>query len=102
MPKVVNIEPGTKLGLKEHNKACQCNRVYVVEKIRMLECRDCGKIIDAFDFMLREAKIQKAITFSTSHLRRVKKELELEVEELTNKKRHLKAFILNNNPETSA
>lgn len=33
----------------------RCKRVHVVEKLRMLECQDCKRTIDPFDYVMRWA-----------------------------------------------
>ena len=33
----------------------RCKRVYVVEKTRMLECQDCKRTLDPFDYLMRWA-----------------------------------------------
>ena len=93
MADVINLSSSLRLKPKRSSKFCRCNRVFVVEDTRMLECQSCGKIIDPFDFLMKEAKQQQLFVFEVSHLKNERDRLQKEVGELKQVKRNLKAQV---------
>jgi len=59
----------------------------------MLQCQSCEKIIDPFDFLMREAKQQQSFVFQVGHLKHERDQLHKEVEELKRVRRNLKAQV---------
>ena len=93
MSDVIDLSRTTKLTPKRKTGFCRCARVFVVEQTRMLECQDCGKVIDPFDFMMQEAKKQNSHVYQISHLKHEKEKLIDEVEDLKRQRRNLKAQV---------
>lgn len=93
MSDVINLASSLRLEPKRSEKFCRCARVFVVEDTRMLECQSCGKIIDPFDFLMKEARQQQSFVFEVSHLKNERKRLEKEVDDLKRIRRNLKSQV---------
>lgn len=57
---IVSFHPGETppLTVKPNREYCagRCRRVFVVEKTRTLQCRDCKRIIEPFDYLMQRAQ----------------------------------------------
>lgn len=75
------------------NYGCFHRSVYVVEDTRMLECQQCSKVIDPFEYLMDRAKQNHRHDMVRESLKRESKRLEGEVEELKRQKRNLQAQV---------
>ena len=93
--KIIDFNP-SRLPLKpKKNKFCQHRYVWVVEKTRMLTCRDCEADIEPFDFVLEWANSGAILNNNRKWLLNEKKRLQARVVELKREERNTKARIRN-------
>ncbi|MER2492333.1 hypothetical protein [Catenovulum sediminis] len=90
---VIDFKHQVRLTPKKAFHACMHSAVFVVEHSRNLECRKCGKVIDPFDFLLKEAQKQQNTIFDIRGLISEKEKLSQEVEGLKSEKRNIQAQI---------
>ena len=91
---VVDFSVGQDLKKKprEYN-FCRCNQVLVNDHTRMLECQHCGKVIDPFDYIWRQANNQERNVFAVRHKKDEIKKFNDEIEELKRVKRNLQGQV---------
>lgn len=88
---IIQLTPKEKREFKQRFKTqkakyCKHHVILVDEKTRMLECEDCGAMIEPFDYMLRLAQQEENI-FSERTM------LKYEVQELRKERDTLKAAV---------
>ncbi len=81
------LKPNEKFG------RCRCRLFYVDNYSRTLECRECGKVSDPFDFLMKEATHQQNTVFDISHMKEEQKRLKTDIEELKRVKCNLQAQV---------
>ena len=67
---------------QKDGRPCGHNRVFVVGKKRCLECRDCGQVIDAFDFLMRQANEDLHVIWAKERLSQEADQLRREINRL--------------------
>jgi len=79
--------------VKSYSRGCSHTAITLDEHRRQIECQDCGKVFEAFDYLFAWANGQQRIVW---HLRSVEnevKQLEEKVEELKRVKSNLQAQV---------
>jgi len=87
--KIIDLSTKMRLEPRKGKRGCLCGSVYVCEHTRMLECQTCGKVIDPFDFMLKEARSQQNAVWGIKNLRNEHEKLDLAVSQLKKDKNNL-------------
>ena len=94
--KIIKFDP-SRLPLRtvKNNKFCNHHYVYILERERMLKCRDCGSIINPFDFVWEWAISGEIIKNNRKWLLKEVKRLREKVDELKREERNTKARLRN-------
>tara|TARA_R110000850_G_scaffold269167_3_gene401032 strand:- start:1918 stop:2229 length:312 start_codon:yes stop_codon:yes gene_type:complete len=93
MAEVVDISTQFRLLPKKKGYKCRCSRVHIVEKSRMIECRDCGAVQDPYDYLMNMAETQNRVMIELDHRRREVAKLGAEIQELKRIKVNLNAQV---------
>ena len=93
MSDIFDLTTKLKLEPKRSEQFCRCLCVFVVERTRMLECQDCQKVIDPFDYLMKQATKQQSTAFSIRNAKYEMNRLNGEVEELKRVKRNLQSQV---------
>ncbi|MDR3437162.1 hypothetical protein [Telmatospirillum sp.] len=48
---------------------CSHGRLQIDTERRMLECKDCGRIIDPYDYLMKCAEAEESVYYTVRHLR---------------------------------
>lgn len=93
--KIIQFNPSERLPIivKEREGYCIHNYVILDEKTRMLECGDCGQIIEVYDYMHEWAMGDRRLSLTRKSLRRDIKKLSAELEDLKREEKNIKARI---------
>lgn len=78
---------------KKSARQCRCMTVVCDEQTRMLECRQCGRVIDPFDWIWKVGQQQDRMVFDSQALRTLRDQLADEIGELKKERTNLKAQI---------
>lgn len=69
--KIIQFDPSVlQAKTKPNEHYCRHANVFVVEKTRMLECQQCGQIIDPFDFMWQWANRDRNLQWTRDKLKK--------------------------------
>lgn len=96
MGSVISLEfdPDKIPATPRHRKGYCCHsHVTVCEKTRMLECQNCGAIIDPFDFMWEWACKDRNLQYVRKELKKDIERLSTQLKELKRQERNTKARI---------
>ena len=78
---------------KKEYTGCRCVSVYAIEEFRNLECQDCKRTIDPFDYLWKLANGQQKIVRMASNLKREIKDLQIKLDALKKEERNAKSRV---------
>ena len=66
----------------DDGRTCSHDRVWIKGKHRWLECRSCGQVIDAFDYLMRMANKDLRVVYAHDRLMQEAEHVRREIESL--------------------
>jgi len=92
--KIVNLQERTTLTpVKSEVYRCPHTKILLIEHKRVIECEQCEKIIEPFDYLWDWANKQQRIKWRIDSAKSEAQNLEEKVIELTKQKRNLQAQV---------
>lgn len=90
---VIDLTTQATIKPKRMQGFCRCQQVNCIEETRQLECQQCGRVIDPFDWLWKQALNQESAVFDVKRVRAEHERLVAEVDDLKRQRRNLKAQI---------
>lgn len=79
--------------LKSYSRGCPHTKITLDEHRRQIECDDCGKVFEAFDYLLNWANGQQRIIWRITAAKHESEQLTSQIEELKRQKRNLQVQV---------
>lgn len=90
---IIDFAAAIRLEPQGHRRTCRCLHVYVDEQNRVITCQHCERVMDPFDFLMREAKKQKSTIFDIDLSKKELADLQQQISDLRRERQNLKAQV---------